>query len=74
VKATVVVDGAGKIVAAHIPSAAPDYEGDEVQPVAEFLPSEGEEIVELDLPDSDIASDAEAAEVLEMLQRHKDQS
>ena len=66
-KVTVVVDESGKVVAAHIPTApTDDYEGDE-------LPM-SEEIVELDLPDEDIASDAEATELLEILQRHKDRS
>lgn len=73
-KVTVVVDEAGKVVAAHIPTApADDYKADEL-PMSEFVPSEGEEIVELDLPDEDIASDAEATELLEILQRHKDRS
>jgi hypothetical protein len=73
VKVTVVVDEAGKVVAAHIPTAPPDdYEGDE-PPMIEFVPSEGEEVVELDIPDEDVASDPEP-EVLEILQRHKDRS
>jgi hypothetical protein len=71
-KVTVVVDEAGKVVAAHIPTAPPeDYKGDEL-PMSEFVPSEGDEIVELDVPDEDIATDAEATELLEILQRHKD--
>jgi hypothetical protein len=65
VKVTVVVDEAGKVVAAHIPTAPPDdYEGDE-PPMIEFVPSEGEEVVELDIPDEDVASDPEP-EVLEI--------
>ena len=73
-KVTVVVDESGKVVAAHIPTApTDDYKADEL-PMSEFVPSEDEEIVELDLPDEDIASDAEATELLEILQRHKDRS
>ena len=73
-KVTVVVDEAGKVVAAHIPTAPPDdYEGDELL-MSEFVPSEGEEIVELDLPDEEIAGDAEATQLLQILQRHKDRS
>ena len=73
-KVTVVVDEAGKVVAAHISTAPPDDYGGDEQPISEFVPSEGEEIVELDLPDEDLASDAEATELLEILQRHKDRS
>jgi len=73
-RVTVVVDEAGKVVAAEVPSALPDdYEGDE-PPVIEFVPSEGEEIVELDVPDDDIAGDAEATEIIEILLRHRDRS
>jgi hypothetical protein len=74
VKVTVVVDKAGKVVAAHIPSAPPDdYEGGDEPPVIEFVPSEGEEVLDLDLPDEDIPSEA-GPELLETLQRHKDRS
>lgn len=73
-KVMVVVDEAGKVVAAHIPTApADEYEGEEPPPVVEFVPSEGEEVLELELPDEDVAGE-QGPEFLEVLQRHKDRS
>jgi hypothetical protein len=73
VRATVVVDEAGKVVAAHIPTAPGDeYEGDEPA-MFEFVPSEGEEVVEVDVPDEHVSSDL-GPEFLDVLQQHKDRS
>jgi hypothetical protein len=73
VKVMVVVDQAGTVVAAHVPTAPSEpYEGMEA-PIAEFVPSEGEEVIELELPDDALAGEP-GPEILEVLQQQKDRT
>jgi hypothetical protein len=71
VKVTVVVNEAGKVVAAHVPFAITDTSAADEGPTLGFVASEGEEVVELDLSDEEVPRDPEP-EFLEFLQRRKD--
>jgi hypothetical protein len=72
-KIAVVLNEAGKVVAAHIPSGIFDESAGDQPPTFGFVPADGEEVAELDLPDEEVPSDPEL-EFLEILQRHKDGS
>jgi hypothetical protein len=73
VKVTVVVNEAGEVIAAHVPVASergPDSYRDDA-PTTGFMPSEGQEVLDLDLPEEDAPGEP-PADFLETLQRHKD--
>ena len=72
-KVTVVLNEAGKVVAAHIQAAASDASAGDHTPNLGFVTSQGEEVAELDLPDEEVPSDLQP-EFLETLQRHKEGS
>jgi hypothetical protein len=65
-RVTVVLNEAGEVVAAHVPAAGPDESAGDQPPTFGFVPSDGEEVAELDLQDLDVPSDPER--LLELLQ------
>jgi hypothetical protein len=72
-KVTVLVDEGGKVIASYIP---PDrrsvpFTADE-PPSAGLLASDGQEVLDLELPDEDVPSEP-GADFLETLQRLKDE-
>ena len=71
-KVTVLVDEAGKIIASYVPPErrSVSFTADE-PPSAGLLPSEDEEVLELELADEEIPSEP-GTDFLETLQRHKD--
>jgi hypothetical protein len=74
VKITVVVNEVGQVIAAHVPvsSAGPsDSYADEEGRMTGFVPSEGQQVLELDIPDEDAPSEPQA-DFLNTLQRYKD--
>jgi hypothetical protein len=75
VKVTIVVNEAGKVIAAHVPMAPetpPDSAQAEVDTTrTEIRPSEGQEVLQLEIPDEDVRS-APQPDFLDTLQRHKD--
>ena len=72
-KVTVLVNEAGKVVAAHVPSAVSDESALDQAPMLGFVTSDGEEVAELELRGEEVPSEPEP-EFLEILQRHKDGS
>jgi hypothetical protein len=77
VKVTVVVNRAGDVIAAHVPSASesgPDSaQEDSAATRIEFTPSEDQEVLYLDVPEEDVPLQPRS-DLLETLQRHKDRS
>ena len=72
-KVTVVVNEAGKVIAAHVPL-DPESSADsdtEDSPSVGFLPGEGQDVVDLDLPDEDVPGEP-PTDFLDTLQKHKD--
>jgi len=69
----VVVDEAGKVVASYIPPERRrvPFTADE-PPSAGLLASEGQEVIDLELPDEEVPSEP-GPDFLETLQRHRDQ-
>ena len=74
-KVTIVINGAGKVIAAHVPIAPetpPDFAQAEVETIkAEIRPSEGQEVLQLEIPDEHVPLRPEP-DFLDTLQRHKD--
>jgi len=73
-KVTVVVNEAGQVMAAHVPvsSEGPsDSYAEEEGRITGFVPSEGQEVLELDIPDEDVPSEPRP-EFLNTLQMYKD--
>jgi hypothetical protein len=72
-KVTVVVNKAGKVIAAYVPVASESGPGSHTEGGArvEFAPSEDQELMDLDLPDEDIPS-VPPPDFIEVLQRQKD--
>jgi hypothetical protein len=74
-KITVVVDEAGKVIAAHVPL-DPEGHSDLDQadaPMAELVPSQGQKVLDLDLSDDDVPN-VPPSDFLEQLQRRKDEA
>jgi hypothetical protein len=71
-KVTVLVNDAGEVIASYIPPErrTVSFTADE-PPSAGLLASEGQEVLDLDLPDEEVPSEP-GPDFLETLQRHKD--
>jgi hypothetical protein len=71
-KVTVLVDNAGKIIASYVPPErhSVPFTADE-PPSGGLLASEGQEVLDLELPDDEVPAEP-GADFLETLQRHKD--
>lgn len=69
-KITVLVNKENKIVAARVPSGSDSKYADGEPPMTRFAPSEGEEVLDLDLPDEDVPSEP-GPDFLETLQRFR---
>jgi hypothetical protein len=71
-KVTVLVDEAGKVIASYIPPErrSISFTADE-PPSGGMLPSEGQEVLELEVADDEIPAEP-GPDFLETLQRHKD--
>jgi hypothetical protein len=69
---SIVVDEAGKVTASYIPPErhATPFTADEA-PSSGLLASEGQEIIDLELPDDEVPPEP-GADFLETLQQHKD--
>lgn len=65
-KITVVVNAAGDVVAAHVPSGRPP-----APTLAGFLPSEGQEAVDLDIPDDAVPAEP-GPDFLETLRSYRE--
>ena len=74
-KVTVLIDASGKVIAAHVPVASergPNSYGEDTL-MTGFMPSEGQEVLELDLPDEDVPGEP-PHDLLEKLQVYKDRN
>lgn len=74
-KITVVVDEAGKVIAAHVPL-DPERSSDsahEDAPIAELLPSPGQKVLDLDLAEDDVPN-VPPPDFLAQLQHRKDEA
>lgn len=69
-KVTVVLDAAGKVIAAHVPVAAESGPDSQVenQVTTGFMASEGQKVQDLDVPDVDVPG-GPPDDFLEFLQR-----
>ena len=69
---SILVDEAGKVIASYIPPErrATPFTADEA-PSSGLLASEGQEVIDLELPDDEVPSEP-GPDFLETLQRHKD--
>ena len=74
-KITVVVNEAGQVIAAHVPvsSKGPSdsYAEEEEGRITGFVPSEGQDVLDLELPDEDVPSEPRP-DFLNILQMYKD--
>ena len=73
-KVTVVVNAAGQVIAALTPvsSEGPsESHADEEGAITGFIPSEGQEVLDLDLPDEDVPTEP-GPDFLNTLQMYKD--
>jgi hypothetical protein len=73
VRVTVVVNAAGQVIAALIPvsSQGSESHADEEGGITGFVPSEGQDVVDLDLPDEDVPTEP-GPDFLNTLQMYKD--
>jgi hypothetical protein len=74
VKLTVVVNELGRVIAAHVPVSSEGRSGSVAEEEARmtgFVPTEGQRVLDLDVPDDDVPSEP-APDFLNTLQRYKD--
>jgi hypothetical protein len=71
VKVTAILDETGKVRAARIHTSPPEGDPTDEAPTVRFVLSEGEEEVELDVPDEEIPTDP-GEEFLEALRQHSE--
>ena len=70
-KVTVVVDEAGKVIAAHVPIDPEQGRDSEGSGNIGFLPVEGQEVLDLDVPEDHVPGEP-PSDFLDTLQKHKD--
>ena len=75
-KITVVVNEVGQVIAAHVPVSSErpyDSDAEDEGRITGFVPSEGQEVLDLEVPDDDVPSEPRP-DFLNTLQTYKDRS